>query len=157
MVNSVGKKYTEVDRAYLAGFFDGDGAIMACIEYHPEKRFRFRVRMSIKIAQKNEQFLKNIQQRLVWGSVKLNRRVYEYDIRDQKHVEQFIKLIYPYSKLKRKQLQLGLQILSYSINTRNDLIKVAQLADTLSSHNVRSKGRRKNYTSKIQEYFSSND
>jgi len=157
MVNSVGKKYTEVDRAYLAGFFDGDGAIMACIEYHPEKRFRFRVRMSIKIAQKNEQFLKNIQQRLVWGSVKLNRRVYEYDIRDQKHVEQFIKLIYPYSKLKRKQLQLGLQILSYSINTRNDLIKVAQLADTLSSYNVRSKGRRKNYTSKIQEYFSSND
>jgi len=44
---------TDVERAYLAGFFDADGAIMASIERHAEKRYGFRVRLLIKIAQKN--------------------------------------------------------------------------------------------------------
>ncbi len=157
VVNSVGKKYAEVDRAYLAGFFDADGAIMACIEYHSEKKFKFRVRMFIKIAQKNKQFLQDIQRNLGWGSVRLNRRVYEYNIRNQKHVKQFIRLIYPYDKLKKKQLRLGLKILDHPMDNRDDLIQLARLADTLSGYNVRSQGRRKNYTSKIQAYFSSND
>ncbi len=38
-----------------------------------------------------------------------------------------------------------------------DLAYIARLADTLSGYNIRSPGRRVNYTSKIQEYFSSND
>ena len=39
--NAVGKECAEVDRAYLAGLIDGDGAIMAIIEPHSEKKFRF--------------------------------------------------------------------------------------------------------------------
>ena len=57
-VDPVGKTLSEVNRAYLAGFLDGDGAIMACIERHPEKRFRFRVRINIKISQKGDKILK---------------------------------------------------------------------------------------------------
>lgn len=48
-VNAVGKDASEVDWAYTAGFLDGDGAIMATIERHPEKRFGFRVRVCVKI------------------------------------------------------------------------------------------------------------
>jgi hypothetical protein len=33
-VNAVVRTYFEVKRAYLAGFFDADGAIMAIIESH---------------------------------------------------------------------------------------------------------------------------
>ena len=110
MVNSVGKKYSAVNCAYLAGLFDGDGAIMACIEHHKEKKFRFRVRIYIKISQKNKRILEKLQQELNCGR-----------------------------------------------NSKKDLIKIAQLADSLSSYNIRSQKRRKNYASKIQEYFSSND
>ena len=46
MVNTVGKDATEVERAYLAGLIDADGAIMAVIERHKETKFRFRVRIS---------------------------------------------------------------------------------------------------------------
>jgi len=35
-VNPVGKPVSEVDRAYLAGLLDGDGAIMAVIERHSQ-------------------------------------------------------------------------------------------------------------------------
>jgi hypothetical protein len=157
MVNSVGKKYVEVNRAYLAGMFDADGALMACIEHHPEKKFKFRVRMYVKIAQKNERFLRQLQRELEWGKVRINNRVYELDIKDQTHIYKFIDLVYPYSRLKRRQLDLGRKILETKIHSREDLLQVAQLADTLSSYNVRSRSRRKNYTSKIQAYFSSND
>jgi hypothetical protein len=34
----VGKKYSKVDCAYLAGLIDGDGAIMAIIEPHNVKK-----------------------------------------------------------------------------------------------------------------------
>ena len=45
MVHPVGKTIPEVNKAYLAGFLDGDGAIMALLERHPAKRFGFRVRV----------------------------------------------------------------------------------------------------------------
>ena len=37
--SAVGKNYSEVELAYASGFIDADGAIMACIEKHNEKRF----------------------------------------------------------------------------------------------------------------------
>ena len=39
MVHPVGKTIPEVHKAYLAGFIDGDGAIMALLERHAAKRF----------------------------------------------------------------------------------------------------------------------
>lgn len=52
MVGSVGKGCSEVDRAYIAGLFDCDGAIMASIESHKEKKYGFRVRVILKLTQK---------------------------------------------------------------------------------------------------------
>jgi hypothetical protein len=157
MVNTVGKKYSEVERAYLAGLFDGDGALMACIEAHPEKKFRFRVRLFVKITQKKKDFLIKLNKELSWGDVRLNRRAYEYDIRNQKDIRSFIELILPYTRIKKTQLLLGLKILKENINSQKKLVEIACLADALSKLNVRSQGRRKNFASKIQEYFSSND
>ena len=55
--SAVGKECSEVERAYLAGLIDGDGAIMAVIEPHNEKKFRFRVRIELKITQKDRESL----------------------------------------------------------------------------------------------------
>ena len=45
----MGKILSEVERAYLAGLIDGDGGIMALIEHHKEKKFRFRVRIEMRL------------------------------------------------------------------------------------------------------------
>jgi hypothetical protein len=49
------------------------------------------------------------------------------------------------------------QILNASITSSKKLIAVAKLADTLSALNVRSEGRRKNFSTMIQDNISPND
>ena len=157
MVSSVGKGCSEADRAYIAGLIDCDGAIMASIESHKEKKFGFRVRIIIQFTQKNPQLLQWIQSLLGVGIIAKNRTTFDWIVRDQQICKEILELIQVYSRGKSQQVKIGLQILQTTISSREDLLFVARLADTLSSFNIRSFGRRKNYASKIQEHFSSND
>ncbi|MBI4137398.1 LAGLIDADG family homing endonuclease [Candidatus Roizmanbacteria bacterium] len=157
MVGSVGKGCSEVNRAYIAGLFDCDGAIMAWIESHKEKKFGFRVRVCLQLTQKYPHLLQWVQSVLGVGAIRPNRTTYDWELKDQGQCQELLLLLQPYMKGKAKQITLALQILSMTVQTKEDLITVAQLADTLSGFNVRSFGRRKNYTSKIQEHLSSND
>ena len=156
-VNPMRKLVSKVQRAYLAGFIDGDGAIMAFIEKHSEKRFGFRVRTEIKITQTHEKDVLWIKQLTGIGYIRKNVRAYEWIIRDQKAVKWFAEIITPYVHGKKKQLEYLEKIFMHPNNTKDDLIKTAHLADTLSSFNVRSKNRRKNYATMIQETNSPND
>ena len=157
MVSSVGKGCSEADRAYIAGLIDCDGAIMASIESHKEKKFGFRVRIIIQFTQKNPQLLQWIQSLLGVGIIAKNRTTFDWIVRDQQICKEILELIQVYSRGKSQQVKIGLQILQTTISSKEDLLFVARLADTLSSFNIRSFGRRKNYASKIQEHFSSND
>ena len=157
MVGSVGKGCSEVDRAYIAGLMDCDGAIMASIEFHKEKKFRFRVRVILQLTQKNPKLLQWIHALLGIGYIRKNRTTFDWIVKDQHYCRELLEMIRLYSRGKQKQIKLALKILRTSIISKSDLINVARLADTLSSFNVRSAGRRKNYASKIQEYTSSND
>jgi len=156
-VDPVGKTLSEVNRAYLAGFLDGDGAIMACIERHPEKRFRFRVRINIKISQKGDKILKWCKRITGFGNIRHNRTQYEWVSLDQKEIRKFLIFLLPYLRVKKSQAKIAIEILDKEIQTLSDLIKVARLADALAKLNVRSMGRRKNFTKMIQESVSSND
>ncbi len=157
MVGSVGKGCSEADRAYIAGLFDCDGAIMASIESHKEKKFGFRVRVILKLTQKNPHLLQWIYSLLNVGYIAQNRTTYDWVVKDQRYCRELLELIQVYSRGKQKQVTLALTILKTSVTSKSDLIHVAQLADTLSGYNVRSNGRRKNYASKFQEHTSSND
>ena len=157
MVGSVGKGCSEVDRAYIAGLFDCDGAIMATIESHKEKKFKFRIRVILKLTQKNPQLLQWISNLLGIGHIYKNRTTSDWIVKDQQQCKELLEMIQFYSRGKQSQIKLALEIFKISINSESDLIKIARLADTLSSFNVRSFGRRKNYASKIQEHTSSND
>ncbi|OGF82624.1 hypothetical protein A2924_01125 [Candidatus Giovannonibacteria bacterium RIFCSPLOWO2_01_FULL_44_16] len=147
--NTVGKISNEADRAYLAGLIDGDGAIMATIEKHSEKKFGFRVRVEIKITQKEAKVLLILRNKFGIGRVAANRTTYDWIIRDQSNARAALGFISPYSLAKQKQIKLAIQILNRNIQTKADLIRMARLADTLSRFNVRSKNRRKNYASMI--------
>jgi hypothetical protein len=130
---------------------------MASIESHKEKKFGFRVRIIIKLTQKKPELLQWIQSLLGVGFITKNRTTFDWVVRDQQFCKEILELIEMYSKGKREQVKIALQILRQPITSKEDLLYVARLADTLSSYNVRSFGRRKNYASKIQEHTSSND
>jgi len=148
-VNAVGKKCSVAERAYLAGFLDGDGAIMACIEKHSEKKFNFRIRIVVKITQSKKINLEWLKNSLKIGLIRQNRSVVDWIIRDQQCVEFLLRLINPYLRVKKKQAEIALKILKIDIKSRKNLIKVARLADSLSRLNVRSQNRRKNFASMI--------
>ena len=153
----MGKRCSVAERAYLAGLVDGDGAIMALIEPMNEKRFRFRVRIELKITQKNKRDLVFLNELLGCGSVRINRTTCDWLTRDQQQILRILSLIKPYSKMKQSQIKFAMEIIQTQIHEKEDLIRVAQLADALSKFNVRSKLRRKNYATMIQEHFSPND
>jgi len=73
VVHPVGKTIPEVQKAYLAGFIDGDGAIMALLERHPTKRFGFRVRVWVKATQLRQQDVAWLSEALGVGQVRLAR------------------------------------------------------------------------------------
>ncbi len=148
-VNVVGKEFSEVDQAYLAGFLDADGAIMATIERHQEKKFGFRVRVTLKITQRDRTVLDWFARNFKVGSIRKNRSTYDWIIRDQKIALSILNLLKPYLKVKSFQRNQAVKILNSKINSREDLRKVARLADSLSKFNVRSKNRRSNFASMI--------
>lgn len=157
MVNSVGKGCSEVNRAYIAGLFDSDGAIMAWIESHAEKKYGFRVRVCLQLTQKYPKILEWVQNELGVGAIRQNRTTYDWELKNQQQCQELLLIIRPFIKGKTEQVRLALEILSIKVQSKEDLMHIAQLADTLSGYNVRSSGRRKNYASKIQEHLSSND
>ena len=156
-VSAVGKECVETDRAYLAGLIDGDGAIMALIEKHNEKKFHFRVRIEIKVTQKKKKDVLFLPALLGCGAIRSNRTTWEWITRDQQQVGRILPMIRPYSRMKSRQIDIALKILRTSIKKPGDLLAVARLADALSRFNVRSNNRRKNHATMIEAHFSSND
>ena len=160
--NVVGKGCSEVERAYLAGFMDADGAIMACIEKHPQKRYGFRVRVVVKMTQHERKILDWAQRTLSCGAVRANRagataQTFDLLIRDQQDAGAVLELLAPWLRVKRRQATIALKILAATIRSKNDLMRVARFADALSRFNVRSKKRRKNYATEVKEHVSRND
>ena len=153
----MGKLLSEVDRAYLAGLIDGDGAIMASIEPHPEKRFRFRVRVAVHITQLHERDVAWLPGLVEIGRLRVNRTTHQWVVQDQQDILWLMEQIAPYSRLKTNQIQLAKEILNRPIRSFEDLLQVARLADTLASFNVRSRNRRKNFVSMIEGSSSRND
>ena len=60
-------------------------------------------------------------------------------------------------KVKKKQAKIAMRIINASIKSRTDLLRVARLADSLSINNPRSRNRRKNFASMVEESISPND
>lgn len=147
----MGNPLSEVDRAYLAGFLDGDGAIMALIEKHSEKRFGFRVRIEVNVTQYHECDVAWLPVQTGVGYIRRNLETYQWIVRDQQAVGWLLHMIQPFTRCKGSQVALALEILEHSIQSRDDLIQVAKLADALSKFNVRSRNRRKNHAAMIEE------
>ena len=101
-VNPVGKKYSEAEKAYLSGFLDADGAIMAVIERHKEKKFKFRVRIVIKISQKSKRVLFSLAKRFKVGKVVRNRETFDWIMRNQQENYQTLLMLIPYLRVKSK-------------------------------------------------------
>jgi len=160
-VNTVGKKYSDAFLAWLAGFFEGDGAIMCYVDKAKGYKFVFRVRVIIKLSQKSFLVLDEIKKDLELGSINLNRRkdikrnAFDLVISGQKDVLTFINLIKPFTRFKTNRLEIAIKILFLrnNIKSTKDLLNLAKLADSLCVLNDKSGNDGHKYTTMIKDYF----
>jgi hypothetical protein len=124
---------------------------MAVIERHAEKRFRFRVRLEIKVTQFHREDVAWLRDQTGVGYIRQNLNTHEWIVRDQRAVAWLLEMIAPYVRGKKKQVALATKILLASVDSKDKLVQVARLADALSKFNVRSKLRRKNTAAMVEE------
>jgi hypothetical protein len=95
---------TSEEKAYIAGFLDGDGSIMAQLVSRKDYKLRYQIRVSVVFYQKakHQEFLLWLKEQLGYGYVRMrNDGMSEYTIVGLREVEYVLALLYPYLRLKK--------------------------------------------------------
>ncbi len=138
--NGLKKTLSESQKAYLAGFLDGDGCINAQLVSRPEYRLKFQIRLSITFFQSTKRYWFLCQWHKLLGCGVLRKRndgISEYSIVGTANVARICTLLLPYLCLKRRQAELVLQILAKLSRTQDkeEFIALCELADSIGALN----------------------
>lgn len=100
-------KISKTFRQWLAGFFDAEG----CVGAYKQRSGCFQI--PVTISQKNPTVLYHIQRIVNVGYIKdcIKETNHVFRITSKENQIAFIKLVLPFSLVKRKQLELALQLL----------------------------------------------
>nr|AFU83024.1 LAGLDADG endonuclease [Chlamydomonas subcaudata] len=117
---------------YLAGFIDGDGAIMAQIVRRRDYTFQFQLKLSVQLTQKTSRihFLQNIKESLGVGYVRRRgeiSQVSDYVVTEPQNVYSLLKAVQPFLKLKKKQANLVMHIIELLPRSKDSLPKFYEL------------------------------
>jgi hypothetical protein len=122
------------DLAYIAGFLDGDGSIFFQIVPRKDYKQKFQIRSTIAFYQKKEyvEILEWLKDYFGCGYIRHRKTgMSDYTIVDSKEVYKILKLLQPYSKIKKKQIILGLEILEalQKVNSNEDFLRICKQVD----------------------------
>ena len=114
--------------AYVAGFLDADGSIVATLEKNPPKYKRaYRPRLKINFSQKTShmRMLKGLQKFLGCGTIRTNekKQLSELVIADRFHSIRILENLLPHLVIKRSQAHIALEVLRlFGSNDKNNRI-----------------------------------
>jgi hypothetical protein len=132
-------KLTELEFAYLAGFIDGDGSIIAQIVKEEDEVYKHRIRVSVVFYQPKDKhwFMLWLKQRLKYGTLRIrNDGISEYTITGSNPVKTLLLRLKPYIKLKKTQLTLVLEILEkkQSVKSAEEFLTLCKLVDKTQTY-----------------------
>ena len=147
---------SKLEKAYIAGFLDGDGCIMAQLVRRRDYRFGYQIRVSIVFYQKksHQEIIYWLKNKLNYGYIReRNDQMVEYTIVGLKEVYSVLKTVYPYIRLKRKLTRLVTKIIKSFPKkmTANKLIRLSKLVDETAKFTYSKK--RKNLSNKVKEHL----
>lgn len=133
-------KLSVPDRAYTAGFLDGDGSIYVRLKPNKTYHFRYQVAPCIVFfqAKKEREGLEVLQRTLGVGYLRdRNDGIVEYTIGDTSSMSALITAILPFLKLKKRQAQLLLKILRLKkkVKTGIDFLELCKHIDLFQTLN----------------------
>ena len=149
---------TKEELAYIAGFLDGDGCIMLQLIHRHDYRLGYQIRASIVFYQKtkHKHLLIWLKDKLTKGYIReRNDQISEYTIVGIEAVSQTLKLLQPYIRLKKQQINIALEVLGQMPGTGRkmrvkQLIKLAERVDVFSRLNY---SKKRTNTSKVVKKF----
>jgi hypothetical protein len=130
--------------AYISGFLDGDGSIFFQIISRPDYKLKFQIRSSIAFYQdtKNKEILEWLKEVFEVGYIRHRKTgISDYTIVEPKEVKKILELLKPYVKLKKKQVELGIEILKKleSKKSEENLLEICKLVDKFKELNYSKK------------------
>ena len=163
MGNTEGKtSMKQVDRAYIAGFLEGDGCIMLQLVYRHDYVLGYQIRASIVFYQKQQYrwFLSWLQDQFSGIGYIRNRNdgMSEYTIVGIGDVKQVLVLLLPYLRMKKPQAELTLKVISQMPGsgrkmTKDKLLRLSKDVDRFSELNYSK--RRTNTSAKLKAFLAS--
>ena len=137
-------KLSNKQKAYIAGFLDGDGSIHVRLKPNSTYRFRFQISPSLVFYQSKKeksymQWLKNLIGR---GYIRERKDgIIEYVIGDVKSIRILLESIEPYLKLKKRQASLMLKTLGMKekVKSAKDFVKLSEEIDKFEKLNYSKK------------------
>ena len=142
------QKISSTQKAYLAGFLDGDGSIYVQLKPNSSYRYKFQVAPYIVLFQSlkdKPKFLK-ICSLIGLGYIReRNDGILEYIIGKTDNIKKFLAMIFPYIILKKEQASLMIKILEAKERVKNkkDFTRLMKLIDRFRILNYSKK--RKNH------------
>jgi len=150
----------EEEKAYIAGFLDGDGCVMLQLVYRHDYVLGYQIRASIVFYQKQQyrSFLHWVQHQFSDIGYIRNRNdgMSEYTIVGIADVGNVLTLLLPYLRLKKPQAEIALKVISEMPGsgrkmTKEKLLRLAKEVDRFMELNYSKK--RVNTSQKLQEFF----
>ncbi len=126
---------SELEKAYIAGFLDGDGSIIIQIVRDNTHKFGFYIRISLVFYQntKHHWFIEYVGGLFKpFGFIsKRKSGMSEFTITERSAVKFILTELYPYLKIKKPVSKLALEIIKdlELVQTETDFIKVCQKVD----------------------------
>ena len=138
---------SSIQKAYLAGFLDGDGSIYVRAKPNPTYKYGFQIAPYIVFFQssKEKAKFKKICSLIKLGYIRERKDgILEYIISKNDNILDFVKMINPYVILKKEQAKLIVKILEAKVKVKNkkDFEKLINLIDSFRNLNY-SKKRKK--------------
>ena len=138
---------SQTQKAYLAGFLDGDGSIYVRLKQNSTYRYGFQIAPYIVLfqSQKEKENFEKICSLIGIGYLRVRKDgILEYIIGKTEGLRKFLKIVKPFVILKKRRVALMTEILDKKekVKNKNDFRKLVDLIDRFRELNY-SKKRKK--------------
>jgi len=138
------KSLSSTQKAYLAGFLDGDGSIYVRAKPNETYRYGFQIAPYIVLFQskKDEDKFKKVCNLIDLGYIRDRKDgILEYTIGKEEAIRSFLKMVTPYLILKKEQAKLILEILDTKkkVESKNGFFALMKLVDRFRELNYSKK------------------
>jgi len=145
------KSLSTIKKAYIAGFLDGDGSIYVRAKPNSSYRYGFQIAPYVVLfqSQKDQENFTKLCELIGYGRMRIRKDgILEYTINKIDDIKEFLKSVYPFVILKKKQIELMIEIIEKKkkVENKSDFASLLKLVDSYRELNYSKKRKQRTLT-----------